>query len=203
MYKDFFDKYMRVRQAIGDTGLKEEEIDKLIFSLLTDPFSEIQYEKLARSGVSQEEITALRESLQSLLKDGSLTTSNDIYRSERTKYNLMNDIYSRERINYGSSSSSPITSSSGSGGGSYGGGGGGCFIATAAHGTPFSENIYLLERFRDKVLSKNALGRNLIRVYNTLSPPVANYIHRRVVLRRIVRTLLVPLMWSAKKFLDH
>ena len=183
MDKDFFTKYIRIHQILSDAGLKEDEINKLILSLLTDPFSEIQYKKLERSGISQEEIAALRESLES------------------TKYNLMNDIYSRERTNYGSSSSSPIVSSSG--GGSYGGGGGGCFIATAAYGTCFSEDIYLLERFRDKVLSKNALGRNLIRVYYALSPPVANSIRRRVVLRRIVRTLLVPLVWAAKKLLDH
>ena len=69
-----------------------------------------------------------------------------------------------------------------------------CFVASAAYGTPLSEEIKTLSRFRDTVLVEKAWGRNLVQMYYRLSPPLANYIYRRSTLRMLVRIILTPLV---------
>jgi len=84
---------------------------------------------------------------------------------------------------------------------SYGGGSditststSGCFIATAAYGTPFSEEIDVLRNWRDNFLEASYPGRLFIRTYYTLSPPVADNISESDGKRRIVRTALGPIV---------
>lgn len=69
---------------------------------------------------------------------------------------------------------------------------GGCFIATAAYGTPFAEEIDILRRWRDNFLSESILGRALIKIYYSTSPPIANYIRKEDRLRKLVRVSLNP-----------
>ncbi|MDY6930559.1 MAG: CFI-box-CTERM domain-containing protein [Halobacteriota archaeon] len=69
-----------------------------------------------------------------------------------------------------------------------------CFIATAAYGTPFAKEIDVLRDFRDDTLMTNVLGRAFIRFYYILSPPIAKFIGRSELLRKIVRGLLNPLI---------
>ncbi|MDB4349555.1 PKD domain-containing protein [Omnitrophica bacterium] len=97
----------------------------------------------------------------------------------------------------------PGVASVGSGGGSSGGGGGGsrCFIATAAYGTSTAHEIYLLRRLRDEHLLKNRIGRRFIKAYYRHSPPIAEYISARPRLRQIVRSMLKPIVWCAKRLL--
>jgi hypothetical protein len=73
-----------------------------------------------------------------------------------------------------------------------GGGGGGCFIATAAYGTDSADDVMVLREYRDSVLLKSAAGRAFVKLYYTLSPPVASFIAERPFLRRAVRTGLAP-----------
>ncbi len=80
---------------------------------------------------------------------------------------------------------SPSTSSSG--------GGGGCFIATAAFGSPAEPAVIIFRAFRDEILMRNSLGKNIIAYYQRLSPPVADYIHRYDSARFLVRACLLPL----------
>ena len=66
-----------------------------------------------------------------------------------------------------------------------------CFIATAAYGTPLSEEVDILRRFRDEFLITKPMGRAFVAVYYKLSPPLAGFISKRRMLRRVVRECLV------------
>ena len=78
---------------------------------------------------------------------------------------------------------------------SYGGSpSSGCFIATAAYGTPFAEEIDVLRNWRDDFLEASYPGRLFIRTYYSLSPPVADNISESDGKRKIVRTALGPIV---------
>jgi hypothetical protein len=68
---------------------------------------------------------------------------------------------------------------------------GGCFVATAACGDPLAPDVILLSAFRDDVLLHNQVGRAFVRLYYTLSPPVAAVIARSETLRRAAMTCVV------------
>ncbi|MCR5662620.1 MAG: S8 family serine peptidase [bacterium] len=78
------------------------------------------------------------------------------------------------------------------GGATGGGGGGGCFIATAAYGSYMEPEVITLRRFRDNYLLDNAPGREFVKLYYTYSPPAANYIAERPLLRAAARCALAP-----------
>jgi hypothetical protein len=73
-----------------------------------------------------------------------------------------------------------------------------CFIATAAYGTPMSEDVIALRNFRDVCLLKNNFGRRFVDNYYRYSPPAARFISTKPLLRRITRFLLKPLVKLAK-----
>lgn len=70
----------------------------------------------------------------------------------------------------------------------------GCFIATAAYGTPFAEDIDVLRMWRDFTLKQSISGRIFIKTYYTFSPPVAWIISKSKFLRTLTRSLLKPLI---------
>jgi immune inhibitor A len=76
--------------------------------------------------------------------------------------------------------------------GSGGGGGGGCFIATAAFGSYFDPYVVILRTFRDRFLLKTSLGQDFVEWYYRISPPLADIIGDRELLKKIVRLLLLP-----------
>lgn len=69
----------------------------------------------------------------------------------------------------------------------------GCFIATAAYGSPEMWQVRALRAWRDDVLIESTLGRRFVAAYYRLSPPVANWIEDRKVLRGLVRLALFPI----------
>ena len=69
-----------------------------------------------------------------------------------------------------------------------------CFIATAAYGTAFEEDVVTLRRFRDEVLLPTEAGRTLVDLYYRYSPPVSGIIARDEALRRTVRNILAPVV---------
>jgi hypothetical protein len=76
-----------------------------------------------------------------------------------------------------------------------GGGDGVCFIATAAYGTEMAKEVVVLKRFRDEHLLKNRAGRAFVRWYYRHSPPVADFIRDKGILKAAVRVGLKPLLW--------
>ena len=86
--------------------------------------------------------------------------------------------------------------------GGGGGGGGGCFIATAAYGSLMEPHVKILRDFRDQFLLGNTAGKNVVGLYNTYSPPMADFIAKHNVLRAMVRISLLPVVgvsWIARK----
>ena len=76
---------------------------------------------------------------------------------------------------------------------------GGCFIATAACGTAQHDDVLRLCAFREQVLRPSAPGRACIRVYETISPPLARAISRSRAARFVVRRLVVK---PARRFAE-
>jgi len=65
-----------------------------------------------------------------------------------------------------------------------------CFIATAAFGTPLASEINLLRGFRDQRLLLSAKGREFVRFYYRISPPIAAFVRRSNGLRAVIRILI-------------
>ena len=79
---------------------------------------------------------------------------------------------------------------------------GSCFIATAAYGSTMTGEVKLLRRFRDRYLETNNLGRGAVRLYYTLSPPLADVIGRDAALRRAVREMLRPVVLVVRPLVE-
>lgn len=75
-----------------------------------------------------------------------------------------------------------------------------CFIATAVYGSEKYYNIEILQNYRDEVLLTNYLGRTFVNIYYTISPPIANLISKRPLIKKIIRVILLdPLIKGLKK----
>lgn len=66
-----------------------------------------------------------------------------------------------------------------------------CFIATAAAGDPDAPEVKVLRDWRDTVLMKSSIGREMVRTYYHVSPPIARFIEDRPALRRLVRNTVI------------
>jgi hypothetical protein len=75
---------------------------------------------------------------------------------------------------------------------------GACFIATAAYGTAMATEIDTLREFRDAKLDPNFLGKYLVRLYYTFSPPIADAIACSEGLKALVRLNLSPIIRALK-----
>ncbi|MBI4820212.1 MAG: hypothetical protein HY791_28315 [Deltaproteobacteria bacterium] len=71
--------------------------------------------------------------------------------------------------------------------------GGFCFIATAAYGSYSHPLVRILRTYRDVVLETGPIGRAVVRLYYSVSPPIADAVRAHPILRFVVRTALVPL----------
>jgi len=101
----------------------------------------------------------------------------------------------RQKLNDWAAQSARQTSS-GSGGSKTSG----CFIATAAFADFDAPEVLFLRTFRDECLAQNAFGRALVRLYYTVSPPLADVIARSESLRSGVRRyFLQPLILVIKR----
>lgn len=69
-----------------------------------------------------------------------------------------------------------------------------CFIATAAYGTPYDSKIDVLRNWRDDSLREFYIGRKFIKIYYSLSPPIANIVSKSKILRALVRVILSPII---------
>lgn len=71
-----------------------------------------------------------------------------------------------------------------------------CFIATAAYGSAMDPHVATLRHFRDTRLLTNAPGRWLVGKYYQWSPPVADFIREREILRTSARAVLTPVVMA-------
>jgi len=71
-----------------------------------------------------------------------------------------------------------------------------CFIATAAYGSWLDPHVLTLREFRDRHLLTNTAGTWLVEFYYRHSPPIADYIREREVLRVIVRSGLALVIYA-------
>lgn len=62
----------------------------------------------------------------------------------------------------------------------------GCFIATASTGDYNHPTVVQLRLFRDNILETTSLGRKFIKFYYRNSPPIAEYISQKRVLKKII-----------------
>ena len=75
-----------------------------------------------------------------------------------------------------------------------------CFIATAVLDGDHVEDLAVLRQFRDSVLLRASLGRKAVRIYETVSPPVASLVASSPIRRVVVRTVVVrPAVWLARR----
>jgi hypothetical protein len=65
-----------------------------------------------------------------------------------------------------------------------------CFIATAVYGSRYAEEIGILRRFRDTHLIASTPGRKFVQLYYRYSPPIAELLREREVLKCAVRGIL-------------
>jgi len=100
---------------------------------------------------------------------------------------------------------SSTTPTSGGGGTTSSGssGKGGCFIATAAYGTPMAQEVRYLRAFRDEYLMTNAAGKQFVKFYYSVSPPIADFIREHESLRTVVRVGLTPLVALSKTVVSN
>ena len=67
---------------------------------------------------------------------------------------------------------------------------GGCYIATAVYGSYNKPEVIVLRRFRDEVLLECWWGRIFVKIYYTLSPPMAEKLKNTKRINTIVRNIL-------------
>jgi len=67
-----------------------------------------------------------------------------------------------------------------------------CFIATAAYGSPMQPCVKLLQKFRDRFMLTNTIGKTFVDFYSTYSPDVADFISKHDNLRAMARVSLLP-----------
>ncbi|MEI8189936.1 MAG: CFI-box-CTERM domain-containing protein [candidate division NC10 bacterium] len=83
-----------------------------------------------------------------------------------------------------------------------GGSGGGCFIATAAFGSYFDPRVKILRDFRDTFPFTNHAGQSFVNWYYKVSPPMADFIRTREIMKTVVRILLFPAVGFASLCLE-
>ncbi len=165
--------------------------------------------------ISKNDDEEIRKRIEKLIDDSEQQEAlfNTIKNNPALKKHLL-EMKSDESFNYKSfssgtpsyTSSSPITVSKSRTNSNYIGNAQnfssskkGCFIATAAYGSPFADNVVVLKSFRDQYLQKTRPGRLFIATYYMISPGISVYVARHPAFKSIVKSILKPLVWLCKQ----
>lgn len=73
-----------------------------------------------------------------------------------------------------------------------------CFVATAAWGDAWHDEVMTLRQFRDRHLLTNTAGRAFVKWYYDRSPPMARFIETRPAARAAVRAGLMPVVLAIR-----
>lgn len=76
---------------------------------------------------------------------------------------------------------------------------GGCYIATAVYGSYDCPEVWVLRRYRDNRLQKNALGRLFVKVYYSISPTLVKWFGKKAWFTSLWRGYLDNKVSSLKK----
>lgn len=77
----------------------------------------------------------------------------------------------------------------------------GCFIATACYGSFLSQEVIILQQFRDEYLLASVIGRKFISAYNLFSPSLARKLVRHPQSKKIIRLFVIePLIFIVKRY---
>ena len=72
----------------------------------------------------------------------------------------------------------------------------GCYIASLCYGSSESQEVILLKRYRDEVLSKHLLGRAFIKSYYLFSPKLVALLYKRSNINSVIRDfILAPIIF--------
>ena len=74
-----------------------------------------------------------------------------------------------------------------------------CFVATAAYGSVMANDVQLLRRFRDSMLTRTVMGELAVETYYTFGPAMAGMIGESELLRASARAVLEPIVTSVRK----
>ena len=69
-----------------------------------------------------------------------------------------------------------------------------CFISTAAFGSEMAPEVSIFRQFRNEFLLQHSAGRNFVKYYYRLSPPLADFISQSEILKSLTRAFLYPLL---------
>jgi len=73
-----------------------------------------------------------------------------------------------------------------------------CWVSVCAAGSHLAESLSALRSFRDRVLLRTPLGRDLVTLYYDLSPPMARFMTGHESLQAPVRCGLIPVVYGLK-----
>ncbi|MDO8516703.1 MAG: CFI-box-CTERM domain-containing protein [Nanoarchaeota archaeon] len=73
----------------------------------------------------------------------------------------------------------------------------GCFIATACYGIE-SEEVNIFRHYGDNTLLKYKIGRKFVNFYYNTSPPIADFISNKPLIKKCVRVGLYPIKEMVK-----
>ena len=75
-----------------------------------------------------------------------------------------------------------------------------CFVATAAYGSPMANDVDMLRRFRDMMLTRTAIGELAVETYYTFGPALAGVVGESELLRASARAALAPVVERVRAF---
>ncbi len=76
----------------------------------------------------------------------------------------------------------------------------GCYIATVCYGDEFSENVFILQWYKDAILTKNRFGKLAVNIYYFVSPTIAKYLQNKKGINNLIRKLLLdPITFYIKR----
>ena len=170
---------------------------------IPQPFSQIKWKSGGKISIDSEELVdVFREELEITMSTfwfpslGGRGYSHS-ERKENTKNAILPwNVFSNDELDliftqmplYKQPSPSPSTSPSSA-----------CFIATAAFGSPIADEVIVLRNWRDQILMRTFIGQNFVKVYYKLSPPLADYIEKSILMKKFTIFVLYPFIKSLKK----